>query len=45
MPSGKVGYVVASDLYVIDDHPLYRQGVMTLISQELHLECVGKQAL
>ncbi|MCE5256303.1 MAG: response regulator transcription factor [Spirochaetaceae bacterium] len=27
---------------VIDDHPLYRQGVMTLISQELHLECVGE---
>jgi len=27
---------------VIDDHPLYRQGIMTLISQELHLECVGE---
>jgi len=27
---------------VVDDHPLYRQGVTTLISEELHLECVGE---
>lgn len=27
---------------VIDDHPLYRHGVVTLIVQELHLEAVGE---
>jgi DNA-binding NarL/FixJ family response regulator len=27
---------------VVDDHPLYRQGVTTLISEELRLECVGE---
>jgi DNA-binding NarL/FixJ family response regulator len=27
---------------VVDDHPLYRHGVTMLISQELHLDCVGE---
>lgn len=27
---------------VVDDHPLYRHGVTTLISQELRLECAGE---
>lgn len=27
---------------VVDDHPLYRHGVTTLICQELHLDCVGE---
>ncbi|HOV64235.1 MAG TPA: response regulator transcription factor [Spirochaetia bacterium] len=27
---------------VVDDHPLYRHGVVTLIVQELHLEAVGE---
>lgn len=27
---------------VVDDHPLYRHGVSTLIEQELKLECVGE---
>jgi len=30
------------DFIVVDDHPLYRHGVTTLIAQELHLSCVGE---
>lgn len=33
---------IQPDFIVVDDHPLYRHGVTTLICQELHLACAGE---
>ena len=33
-----------STFIVVDDHPVYRHGVVALVMQELHLESVGEAA-